>query len=142
MKASSEPKTVKGRGSGVYVFDDEDRVLLTQPGPKARHEQYKWEGPGGACDPGESHEDAAKRELVEELGVKVELTAELARYEAVVDSNGDVWEAVIFKGTITDIPVIQEPEKCVGFGWFTRDEVKCLSLADYAVKDFQRMGWL
>ena len=141
MKALSEPKII-GRGCGVYLFDDEERVLLTQRGPKARHEQYKWEGPGGALEDGESYEDAAHRELQEELGIKITLTGVLAEYSEVVDSNNDSWEAVVFKGKTNQLPVIQEPEKCVGFGWFTSEEVKRLSLADYTVKDFKLIGWL
>lgn len=142
MKVSSAHKGIVRRGSAVYIFDAEGRVLLTQRGPKARHEQYKWEGPGGAAEDGESYEEAARRELKEELGVDVVLLGILARFEEIIDSNGDTWEAVIFKGEITTPPSIQEPDKCVGFGWFTLQEAKQLNLADYAVKDFQAIGWL
>ena len=58
MRNSKEAK--KLRGCGVYIFDDSgERVLLAQRGPAARHEQYKWEGPGGQVDEGETYEDAA-----------------------------------------------------------------------------------
>lgn len=130
------------KGCGVYIFDDDGRVLLTQRGPKARHQQYKWEAPGGAAEAGESYEEAAHREIREELGVNVSLEEVLAEFEEVIDSNDDKWEAVIFKGKISEIPAIQEPDKCVGFGWFTQDEIKKLSLADYVIKDFERIGWL
>lgn len=130
------------RGCGVYIFDADDRVLLTQRGPKARHEQYRWEGPGGACDDGESYEDAARREIREELGIEIELGEVIADYETVTDSNGTVWEAKVFRATTAQTPILQEPEKCVGFGWFTKEEIPRLSLADYAVKDLEHFGWL
>jgi 8-oxo-dGTP pyrophosphatase MutT (NUDIX family) len=142
MKASSAPKPVHAGGCGVYIFDDAERVLLTQRGPKARHERFKWEAPGGAVEEGESFEDAARREIKEELGITVELTGILAEFDEVIDSNGDSWHAVIFKARTDEVPVIQEPEKCVGFGWFTREEIRQLNLADYVVKDFEHIGWL
>ena len=144
MKTSSAPK--KLRGAGVYVFDTEARVLLIQRGPKARHQHYKWEGVGGQLEPGETFEQAALREFREELGIDVELGAVLAEFEEILDSNGTAWEAKIFQGSINQVPQIQEPEKCVGLGWFTKAEVIQLSaiglLADYSVADFTHMGWL
>jgi 8-oxo-dGTP diphosphatase len=44
------------------------RYLVTQRGP-GRHLAGLWEFPGGKRKPGESLEDALRRELVEELGV-------------------------------------------------------------------------
>jgi 8-oxo-dGTP pyrophosphatase MutT (NUDIX family) len=145
MKSSSVPKQL--RGCGVYIFDDSgDRVLLAQRGPAARHEQFKWEGPGGQVDGDESYEDACRREIREELGVDVTLGDLIWEYEEVIDSKGDAWEAKIFKGSITETPTLPEPDKVVGFGWFTQPDVKKLHeadlLADYAVKDLQALGWL
>jgi 8-oxo-dGTP diphosphatase len=141
MKPQSASKL--NRGCGVYIFSDDDsRVLLTQRGPAARHEQFKWEGPGGAAEPGETYEKAAHREIMEELGIRIELGEVIASFDSVTDSNGDIWEAKVFRARTSETPVIQEPTKCVGFGWFTREEVAKLSLADYAVKDMQQFGWL
>ena len=39
-----------------------------------------WELPGGAVEPGESHETAAVREMAEETGLKVRVTAERGRH--------------------------------------------------------------
>jgi 8-oxo-dGTP pyrophosphatase MutT (NUDIX family) len=89
MKTSNDPKQL--RGCGVYIFDDSgERVLLAQRGPAARHEQFKWEGPGGAVDEGESYEDACRREIREELGVDVTLGDLIWEYDEVIDSNGDI----------------------------------------------------
>lgn len=141
MKQPSAPSI--SRGVGVYIFsDDGTKILLTQRGPEARHEQYKWEGPGGALEPGETYEQAAYREIREELGIGIELGPVIGEFETITDSNGDIWEAKIFRAITTETPTIQEPHKCVGYGWFTREEVARVSLADYAVKDLQLFGWL
>ncbi len=51
----------------VLLLDPADRVLLIayEPEPGRRI----WTAPGGGLDPGESHEDAARRELREELDI-------------------------------------------------------------------------
>lgn len=131
------------RGVGVYIFNDDDtKILLTQRGPGARHEQYKWEGPGGAVEVGETYEQAAHREIMEELGVTVALGDIIGEFEEITDSNGDRWEAKIFRAHTHETPQIKEPEKCVGFGWFTREEAAQLNLADYVVKDLAQFNWL
>ena len=131
------------KGVGVYIFnEDGTKILLTQRGPQARHEQYRWEGPGGALEVDETYEEGAHREIMEELGIRIQLGEVIGEYDRVVDSNGDHWEAKIFRATTTETPVIQEPTKCVGFGWFTKEEAAQLNLADYAVKDLKKFGWL
>lgn len=45
-----------------------DQLLVCQRPPHKRHGGL-WEFPGGKCEPGESDADAARRELLEELGV-------------------------------------------------------------------------
>lgn len=142
MKPTNETKTL-AKGVGIYIFsEDGTKILLTQRGPLARHEQYRWEGPGGALEEGETYEQAAHREIMEELGIHVQLGEVIGEYDEVIDSNGDRWEAKIFSATTTETPTIQEPTKCVGFGWFTKEEAARVSLADYAVKDLKKFGWL
>jgi 8-oxo-dGTP pyrophosphatase MutT (NUDIX family) len=139
-------KSRKHRGVGIYVFDDNERVLLAQRGPAARHEQYRWEGVGGEVEPDESYEQAAEREFLEELGIPVELQGVIAEFDEVTDSLGTIWEAKIFSGSITGYPNPPDHSKVSGFAWFTREEVAELTeagmLADYAVKYFQKIHWL
>lgn len=147
MKSSNEHKPVLRRACGILVFDESNkRVLLSQRGPGARHQHYKWEVPGGEVESDETFEEGARREYKEELGVDVTLEKIIATHDEIIDSTGIKWEAKIFKGNINDIPSIQEPAKCMGYGWFTRGEVVALAqsgfLADYAEKDFASMGWL
>lgn len=53
----------------VLLLDPSDRVLLVSHVPAAG--RHVWTAPGGGLRPGEDHETAARRELVEELGVTV-----------------------------------------------------------------------
>jgi 8-oxo-dGTP pyrophosphatase MutT (NUDIX family) len=53
-------------GSGESAF------LLTRRSAGLRAHGGQWALPGGRCDPGETHEAAALRELEEELGLKLD----------------------------------------------------------------------
>jgi 8-oxo-dGTP pyrophosphatase MutT (NUDIX family) len=56
----------------AIVLDQDDRVLLVlfrNPHSGAAW----WATPGGALDPGETHEDALCRELLEEAGIEAEV---------------------------------------------------------------------
>lgn len=54
------------------VIDDDNRIMLCQRRPEV-HNGLKWEFPGGKLEPGESPEEALRRELREELSIGVEV---------------------------------------------------------------------
>lgn len=56
----------------AVIRDGDDNVLLTRR-PQGRHMAGLWEFPGGKVRDGESPTRALARELVEELGVSIEV---------------------------------------------------------------------
>jgi mutator protein MutT len=56
------------------VIERNGRYLLTLR-PKGTHLADHWEFPGGKCDPGETHDEALRRELREELDITAEVGA-------------------------------------------------------------------
>ncbi len=69
-EVGTEDAPLERDAARVLLLDATDRVLLVAHAPARGHRV--WTAPGGGLRPGESHEDAARRELVEELGVQLE----------------------------------------------------------------------
>ena len=63
--------TAAVRVVAAVLRDDHGRVLIAQR-PAGKHMAGYWEFPGGKIAPGESSEQALKRELAEELGVSLQ----------------------------------------------------------------------
>jgi 8-oxo-dGTP diphosphatase len=62
------------------VIERDGQVLIGQR-PAGKRHGLKWEFPGGKVEPGESPEDALRRELEEELGIQAVIGGRMADYE-------------------------------------------------------------
>jgi mutator protein MutT len=56
---------------------ERDGVLLLTRRLEGTHLAGAWEFPGGKCEPGETLEESLRRELLEELGVNVDIGEEI-----------------------------------------------------------------
>lgn len=118
----------------VFVVND-GAVLLRL------HDKYHiWTGPGGHIDPGEDANEAALREVWEEVGLKVELIGPLGWQKADTETNLDLvpplfvnrhkindtheHSAFIFiaKAESRDINPQMEADKSLQCIWVTQEE--------------------
>ena len=61
------------------ILQSEGKILVGQRTPEQSH-PLKWEFPGGKVEPGESPEQALRRELEEELGISCATGDVMTRY--------------------------------------------------------------
>jgi 8-oxo-dGTP diphosphatase len=110
--------------AGCVIKDEQGRILLIH---RKTSRFDHWEIPGGKIED-ETPQAAAKRELMEELGVEVVLGKKLAQKEF-SDKAGDwhyTWfEAKIEKGK----PKIMEPKKFSEWNYFDLRQLASLDLS-------------
>lgn len=102
------------------------RVLLAQR-PAHKHLGLKWEFPGGKVEPGESPEDALRREIKEELGCDLALGAALPPFTH--DYGTVVITMIPFVCTLAAASPAPHPHEHVALAWVARDELETYDLA-------------
>jgi 8-oxo-dGTP diphosphatase len=85
------------------VIDDRDHVLVAQR-PEGKHMAGSWEFPGGKLLPGESAFAGLRRELAEELGIRVAAAEPLVERRFSYPDRTvhlDVWWVLEYSGEAT-----------------------------------------
>jgi len=93
-----------------YVRRGEQTLMVHRVKKAQDMHQGKWNGLGGKLEPGESPEECARREILEESGLEVkELT-----WKGVLTfpgfSNGEDWYAFVFVARVKEGELIDSPE--------------------------------
>jgi len=105
-------------GVGVIVITPDNKVLLGKR--ISAHGNGTWGPPGGLLDFGESFEECARREMLEETGLRV---GQLQQVTTV--NNFDAHEQrhgvtiCMYAEYIGGEPQVIEPEKCETWQWFS-----------------------
>jgi 8-oxo-dGTP pyrophosphatase MutT (NUDIX family) len=112
----------------TLIRDDRGRVLLVQ------HVEGRWQLPGGAVDPGERPEEAARREAREEAGIVIETTTIAGVFGgpeySITYDNGDEtgWVITVFHARIVSGEPAPSDDETQDVGWFSPTELDALEL--------------
>lgn len=106
--------------SRLIVVDEDDRILLMDTKSPDTSGVSRWITPGGGVDPGESHRDAAIRELHEETGQMIDDPGEV-----VYTSDFEVeWDAADHTHGHAEFYVVRLPHfEIVDDGWTDEERV-------------------
>jgi 8-oxo-dGTP pyrophosphatase MutT (NUDIX family) len=128
-------------GVTLFPWDDEHRILLI------RHEiGGPWGLIGGAIEPDETPEEAARREALEEVGIEVELVALRGVFGGpayrVRYPNGDqvAYVSTLFDAKIAYGSPTPDRDEVVEAQWFTIEELDQLDVNGFTRASFQDSG--
>ncbi len=106
-------------------IEKDGRILMAKRLPKGT-EGGKWEFPGGKIEPGEDPRHCMQRELMEELGIQVEVDDVLEVVSTVKESRHLIliyFECRITGGELTAI-------ECQDFKWFGPSDIAMLDMPE------------
>ena len=104
-------------GLGVIIVNEEGKILIgKRRGSHAPH----YSIPGGALELGESFEDGAVREVVEETGLSInnpKVVAVVNNLETYRSEGIHFVSAILLAESYEGVPKQMEPEKCEEWLW-------------------------
>jgi len=125
-----------GVGVGAVIINDNNEILLTLRGKKAKNEKGTWEIPGGAIEFGETLEAGLIREVKEELDIEIDVLKLIQVCDHLIPTEKQHWVAPSYLCKIVKgKPTIMEPEKCDKIDWFSLEEAQKLKLSIVTKKD-------
>lgn len=123
--------------------DKSGRILLVR-----QSDPGHWATVGGTIEPGESPEDAARREAKEEIGVDVVLGDLVGCFGGpgfeVTYANGDhaAFVSAVYEATLGDRQPTPDMDEVLEIGWFVPDELERLPMTPFTVTLFRALGFL
>lgn len=106
--------------AGCIILDDKKRILLLHRNTDTKQQ---WEIPGGKLEPGETAEQAAIRELREELGVEIKIISKIGS-QNFVEEGLTIHYAWFYSQLVSGTPRLLEPHYFDAVRYFSISELK------------------
>jgi 8-oxo-dGTP diphosphatase len=144
MKKQKAPRLVVAgliKNKGKYLLIKEKMVAEGGPRHLKGRESGRnlWIVPGGGVELGESLEEAVKREVLEEVGIKVE-NLEFLMFKEAVFPDFNYHTVIFFYQTESDQPAKLIEPKILEAKFFRPAEIKKLPLVESAQWLFKDLG--
>lgn len=121
-----EPKEARlpvSVSAAVLISDEQSRLLLLQQ--NSQRKGFKWGPPAGGMHANEDPIMTAKREVLEEIGVKVKLIDLVGVYTSPRGINA-TGLTFVFRGKISSGSIILKEDEIKGYKFFTTQEIQQL----------------
>ncbi|MHA2063648.1 MAG: NUDIX hydrolase [Candidatus Thorarchaeota archaeon] len=117
--------------SAVAVLTVEGKTLLLKRSANMKSYPNLWGLPGGKQDPGETLEEAACRETLEETGYEVRVVETLGTVKSPMPARNrinviSIYRVEIVSGNLCEFPTSEHSEA----GWFSPVQIAMLDTAD------------
>ncbi|HEY5265825.1 MAG TPA: NUDIX domain-containing protein [Acidimicrobiales bacterium] len=128
-------------GVSVLPWDSDGRLLLVSDSSSG-----PWGLVGGAIEPDEEREDAARREAFEEIGVVVEITGLRGvlggpSYHVIYENGDEVsYVSTVYDARIGSGILVPDFDEVHELGWFDPGEMMILNLDDFASATLLALG--
>jgi 8-oxo-dGTP diphosphatase len=125
---------------GVAVIVRRGALVLLGKRRSATHGDGVWQFPGGHLEWGESVDDCARREVLEETGLSVQIEGEGPWTNDRFDAEQRHYVTLFMVGRSDDgEPVVREPDKCEAWQWFAWDALPAPLFLP--IRNLQVRGW-
>ena len=117
---------------GAVIVDAEDRCLLLRRAAANPHFAGCWEWPGGKLEPGENFAEGLRREVMEESGLRIELTGLAGATEFEIGDVRVIFLCLDARAVDGEPRLSKEHDR---FAWVTFSQLNRYALVD-TVKPF------
>jgi 8-oxo-dGTP diphosphatase len=108
-------------GVGVIIRKGNQYLMMRR---KNAHGEGTWCFPGGHLELNEEIEECARREVIEETGLKITNVRFAAITNDIFTDEGKHYITIFMQSDYeSGEPTIMEPEKCTQIGWFSWDNL-------------------
>lgn len=125
-KEKAHDKNLLHNEIAIFIINDKKQVLLQKRSPNKRFNPNKWALCAGHVDTGESLENAALRELSEEVGIRIsidDLNPFGEREFTIKDTNSHITYFYYVKSNLNANDFVIQKEELSEVKWFDIDKV-------------------